>query len=525
MVRTMNDEACTTTNLREQFLKESIERLRDLETGLLNIEQGQDLMEQVRLIFRGFHGLKGIAGYVNTREIIDLSNAGESLLMQVRDDGVPFKPEWVDLLLQCHDELKNLIECFQRGQQPPDRWQGTLDQLKRIVAENEERTRDAEEESEERKLFRETAAPQISGLQVYFRKWKPGIPDKRLVAAVKRKLALFSSSAKKAGRPDLVEVVNSFLSKLEPRANATWTHEQIQEFTGVSDALKELLAKPHMGKPVRLSTPTIEPLRVPQPEPTSRFLEVKADYVDRLEALVSDFSMYTEAINHNLRKMRPLVKPRALLWLDGMESDLKKFAKALTHSCRRLHLVPLFTLFQRFPRLIRDLAKRGGKKIRLVVSGAEIELEKDHVEKLAEPLTHLIRNAVDHGLEPPKTRTESGKEPQGRIEIRASASKRMVTLEIRDDGRGIDFHKIRDKAVELGVYTRKQADSLPQEELMNLVFLTGLSTRSVADTISGRGVGMDIVRQAMTELGGTIEVDSVLNKGTTFRLRIPVELD
>lgn len=520
----MTEDASVTSNLKEQFLKESAERLRDLERGLLNIEQGQEVMDQVRLIFRGFHGLKGIAGYVKTREIIDLSNAGESLLMQVRDEGVPFKPEWVDLLLECHDELKRLVECFRSGTSPSDGWREKLERINGVVRENAGREASAEAEGEEAKLFKETADPQISGLEVYFRKWKPGLPDKRLIAAVKRKLALFSSSANKVGRADLARIATEHLNRLEQRKDVEWTRQQIQEFTEVGAELRSHVEAEKMGKLAQLRTPTLEPVRVPQPDEASRVLEIKADYVEMLEALVSDFTIYSAGISRNLKKMRPLVKPRALLWLDGMESDLKKFARALTLSCRRLHLVSLVPLFQRFPRLIRDLAKRGGKKVRLEVAGAETEMEKHQVEKLAEPMTHLIRNAVDHGLEPPEQRAAAGKDEQGVLQIRASLSKQTVTLEISDDGRGIDFDKIRARAVELGVYTQEQADSLPEEELMNLVFLTGLSTRSVADTISGRGVGMDIVREAVAELGGTVEVDSSVGKGTVFRLRIPLEL-
>ncbi len=521
----MNEDASVTTEIKEQFLKESAERLRDLEKGLLNIEQGLDVMDQVRLIFRGFHGLKGIAGYVKTREIIDLSNAGESLLMQIRDEGFPFKPEWVDLLLECHDELKNLVGSFRTDMPPSDGWREKRDRVNEVVQENAGRRAPADEEGEDVKLFKETADPQISGLELYFKKWNPGLPDKRLIAAVKRKLALFSTSARKAGREDLAEMATRSLNRLEQRKEAEWTSDQIAEFTGVGTELRSHLEADRAGKTARLQTPTTEPLRVPQPEEASRVLEIKTDYVEMLEALVSDFSIYTAGISRNIKKMKPLVKPRALLWLDGMESDLRKFARALTLSCRRLHLVSVFPLFQRFPRLIRDLAKRGGKKVRLDVRGAETEMEKHQVEKLAEPMTHLIRNAVDHGLEPPQERLAAGKDEQGVLEIKASVSQHTVILEISDDGRGIDFDAIRGKAVELGVYTQEQADTLPHEELMNLVFLTGLSTRSVADTISGRGVGMDIVREAMKELGGTVEVDSTLGKGTVFRLKIPLELD
>lgn len=511
--------------LKRQFLKESADRLRDMETGLLNIEQGLDVMEQVRLIFRGFHGLKGIAGYVNTREIIDLSNAGESMLMQVRDEGVPFRSEWVDLLLACHDHLKQLFDSYRAGEPPSDDWRESLDKINRIVEENAKGERSGAEEAHEERLFNETARPHISGMEVYFRKWKPGPADKRLVAAIRRKLALFAGAAEDAGRSDLAELAKERMDRLERFAAVDWSAEGIEEFTGIADELRSRLDNSSQAGSPTLRTPTIEPIRIPGTESVAQVMEIKADYVEALEGLVSDFTMYTEVISRNLKKMKPLVKPRAVPWLDGMESDMRKFARALTLSCRKLHLTPLITLFDRFPRLIRDLAKRKDKKVTLVIAGGETEVEKRQIEKLAEPMTHLIRNAVDHGLEPPAERTAAGKDIKGRLEIKASSSKRSVVLEVRDDGRGIDFGTIRAKAVALGVYTQEQADALPQHELMNLVFLTGLSTRSVADTISGRGVGMDIVREAVSELRGAVKVESAPGQGTVFTLTIPLELE
>jgi len=518
----MGDETPVSEKLKGQFLKEASERLKDLERGLLNIEQNQDLMSQIRLIFRGFHGLKGIAAYVNAREIIDLSNAGENLLMQVRDEGIPFRPQWVDLLLACHDDLKSLLEAFRSGRTPDSKWRERLVELQSIVRENVSPGQQGDVKEDQRKLFLETADAMINGLEIYLRKWKPGAPDKRLITAIKRKLALFSRSAADAGRADLVAVAERYLKRIDTHPGPVWTALQLEEFARVSEELRSTL-KQTTGSIDRGSDSSHD--AIPSEAPPKRHLEVNTDYVEMLEALVSDFSTYILGIRHDLNSMKPMMKPRAVSWLGGMESDLGKFARAFVISCRRLHLKPLSSLFERLPRLVRDLAKREAKNVQLVVSGGEVELEENQVEKLAEPLIHLLRNSLDHGIEKPEDRSIAGKNEKALIKVEASTSKGKVIVDVVDDGRGIDFEAIRRKAVELRLLSEEKAEKLPPTEMLDLIFLNGLSTKQIADTISGRGVGMDIVREAVKELGGTVDVDSTPGEGTRFRMKIPLELD
>lgn len=509
-------------DVRELFSKEAVERLKEVETGLLNIEQGHDLSDQIRLIFRGFHGLKGVAFYVNAREIIDLTNAGETLLMQVRDQGVAFRNEWVDVLLNCHDVLQALLQAFHDDIRPGDEWRGILDQLKKIIDENSTKRDSGSATDKGATLFTETAEAEIGGLQVYLKKWKPGVPDRRLVTALTRKLTLFSRSAENANRKDVVGAVDIAVRSLDHRKGDSWSIEQIEEYSRISQQLRDLVSKPSAPeKPKPVSTTTSEVHR----QATGRHVEIKVEYVEMLEALVSDFSVYSRSVTGQMTKMKSTMKSRPRLWLEGMSSDLTRFSHAFSQSLRRLHLVPVSTVFERFPRMVRDMAKRGGKNVTLSIVGAQIELEKDQVERLAEPITHLIRNAVDHGLETPEERRKAGKDEQATLCLQALSTKGLVTVEIRDDGRGIDFEAIRKKAVELNLYSADNVDDIPADELVNLIFLTGLSTKAIADTISGRGVGMDIVRQAVEELEGDVEVESEPGKGTTFRLKIPFDLD
>jgi two-component system, chemotaxis family, sensor kinase CheA len=520
----MAEDKVVSKKISEQFHKEARERLKDIERGLLNLEQDMDLKEQVRLIFRGFHGLKGIAGYVDARDIIDISNAGESLLTQIRDSGITFRQDWIDLLLKIHDDLQGLLDRFDDEKKLAVRWTDRLQQLNAIVDRNRS-YQCAEPPSEEAtKLFLDTADAQLGGLDQFLSKWNPGIPDPRLLAAVKRKLKLFTKGAAKAGITDVDGLVGPALILLDKRQQDSWNRDEIRDFCGISDRLRSITKATNIAASPAPGTGAAIEAAASQ-ETSERRIDIKAAYVEMLEALVSDFTVYAHRVSHDLDGMKPMIKQRAHPWLQGMESDLKRFANAFAQSCRRLHLVPLSSLFERFPRLVRDIAKREGKTVEMVVKGQETELEKDQVEKLAEPLVHLVRNAADHGLETPEERRKSGKSEIGVISLEALQVKHTVTIRIADDGRGIDFDGIRDKAVKLGLMTREKAVSLLPEELMDLIFLSGLSTTEIANTISGRGVGMDIVQQSVKELDGRIELESEPGKGTTFILTVPLNLD
>ena len=317
--------------------------------------------------------------------------------------------------------------------------------------------------------------------------------------------------------------MNSSLDALDANENKEWTQEEIDSFIAISEELR-MLIKPSA---YRAHQEVVDKYRadLDAAYPMTRRLEINPEYVEMMEALISDFTVYTERVRKELERMKPLMKSRAHLWLNGMSSDMDRFAHAFAESCRRLHLVALSTIFDRLPRLVRDVAKRKDKTVQLEIIGGEVELDKNQVEKLAEPLEHLIRNAVDHGLELPNERKIQGKSEKGTLAVRAYAEKGSVTIEIEDDGTGIDFDAVRRKAAELKLVGQDKSKSMPAEELMQFVFLTGLSTKDVPDTISGRGVGMDIVRQAIRELGGQLEVESKPAKGTLFRLTIPFNQD
>ena len=203
--------------------------------------------------------------------------------------------------------------------------------------------------------------------------------------------------------------------------------------------------------------------------------------------------------------------------LDMVTADLRE-------SVMKARMQPVSNIFSKMPRIVRDVSQLLGRKVRLEMEGQETELDKSLLEAIKDPLTHAVRNSLDHGIEPPKTRIAAGKNPEGTLKLRAAQEGSHVVIEVSDDGAGISAEKIRNKAIERGLIAAETAAQLPERELLNLIFLPGFSTAAAVTSVSGRGVGMDVVKTNVEKIGGKVELESRVGKGTTMRLRIPLTL-
>ena len=203
---------------------------------------------------------------------------------------------------------------------------------------------------------------------------------------------------------------------------------------------------------------------------------------------------------------------------------LGRISATLQDVVMQARMVPVAQVFNRFPRMIRDMAKEMGKEIKLVISGEETELDRRVIDELADPLVHIIRNAVDHGLEDPAARVAAGKPPQGRLDLLAYYEGNSVVIEVKDDGRGISLEKLREKAIAEGFISPAEAETMGEEETLNLIFTSGFSTAARVSSVSGRGVGLDAVRTKIESLNGSIDLETELGVGTVFRIKIPLTL-
>ena len=196
----------------------------------------------------------------------------------------------------------------------------------------------------------------------------------------------------------------------------------------------------------------------------------------------------------------------------------------LRESVMKARMQPVSNIFSKMPRIVRDLSQSLGRRVRLQVEGQDTELDKSLLEAIKDPLTHAVRNSLDHGIEPPEIRQAAGKDPEGTLKLRAAQEGSHVIIEVSDDGAGISVEKIRQKAIERGLITAERAARQSERELLQLIFVPGFSTAAAVTNVSGRGVGMDVVRTNVEKIGGKVEIDSRVGKGTTLRLRIPLTL-
>jgi two-component system chemotaxis sensor kinase CheA len=268
----------------------------------------------------------------------------------------------------------------------------------------------------------------------------------------------------------------------------------------------------------------------PAPEPlpqtlVENILRVEAGRIDNVLNLVGELiigkSMLQQALSE-LGKRYPK-EPLRGRFADAMALQ-SRVLNDLQRSVMKIRMVPVDQLFRRFPRIVRDVARQCGREVDLELSGKETDLDKGILDAIAEPLTHLVRNAVSHGIEPSEERRRLGKPPRGRIRLNAYHQGNQVVVEISDDGRGIDAQRIRAKATELGMVTAEEAARLSEAETLDLIFRPGFSTAEEVTEVSGRGVGMDVVQSVLQRLKATIQVETHIGQGTTFRLKLPLTL-
>ena len=255
---------------------------------------------------------------------------------------------------------------------------------------------------------------------------------------------------------------------------------------------------------------------VPVSAPESS-LRVHVKLLDRLMTLAGELVL---ARNQLVRAVASDDEPA----VDATTQRVGLITSELQEAIMSTRMQPLGNVFNKFQRMVRDLSRDLGKEINLIIEGEEVELDKAVIEAIGDPLTHLVRNGADHGIETPEVRRQAGKPPQATLKLNARHEAGQVIIEVTDDGAGIDPRKVKDKAVALGLYDRNRLEAMSDKELVKLIFLPGFSTAKQVTDISGRGVGLDVVHTNLTKLGGAIDVDSQPGLGTTFRIKIPLTL-
>lgn len=259
--------------------------------------------------------------------------------------------------------------------------------------------------------------------------------------------------------------------------------------------------------------------------PSARVLKVDQSKIDRLMNLIGEMVVTKNSLPYLARRAEDEFGVRELAReIKAQYAVINRIAEEMQDAIMQIRLLPVSFIFQRFPRLVRDLSRKLGKEVELILEGEETEADKSIIESLADPLIHLVRNSLDHGIEPPEVRRAAGKPPVGRLLIRAQQESDRVIIEVSDDGRGIDPAVVKRKAYERGLIDENQLERISDQEAQNLIFAPGFSTAEQVTDLSGRGVGMDVVRTALERIGGTVELQSAVGQGTSIRLSLPLSM-
>jgi two-component system, chemotaxis family, sensor kinase CheA len=500
----------------ELFVTEAEENIANLENGLLRLEREGDAA-LVAELFRYAHTLKGSAGAAGLVEMSQLAHAMENLLDEVRNGKRNVTSELVDTLLECVDVLRAMVLALRDGEKQPD-----PSLLVRKLSAFSEEQRNQSDTSDQKVSM--SSGGICATLNIFIKPECP-MPSARafqayLIMSRYGEITFLDPpvSEIQAGRAKYRLVAQVKL----PDDNSL--SEMEQELTRFGDLVVEVQRQKDGQKISEIVTAQREVETSAAPQAELQSVRVSIEQMDALLNLVGELVIERARLERGVRKVAELNGNGIAEELQGVTERVSRIVSQLQEALTRTRMVPLNVVFARFPRLVRELARSMNKRVQLKIEGEDTEIDRALVEKLNECLVHLIRNAIDHGIEPPDERTAAGKPPEGLIEISASQSEGSVIVVVRDDGRGIDPNKIRRKAIERGLLTEEQASSLSDDDAIQFIFRSGFSTKEEVSEVSGRGVGMDAVKAAMEQIGGTIDLHSQIGAGTTVTLRLPLTL-
>jgi two-component system chemotaxis sensor kinase CheA len=469
--------------LLQDFLTEATELLSDVDNKLVELEKRPNDKALLNDIFRGFHTIKGGAGFLNVNELVELCHRTENLFDKLRNGGLTLTPEIMDVILTATGVVRNMFGFLAQSQLPEAADPSLMSALDAVLSGQ---------------YSAAAAAP------------KNAEPDP-VPAQVP------SADAAEDG-PDWHALYHA-VTGTEPAAQA-----KPQEAGAIVPASAGQVAAPANTAPARPKPATATPAA---PQPAAKETTIRVDTA-RLD-MVLNLSGEIGLTKNRLTCLRASIlagknDAETLKALDEAVSSLDLLVGDLQNAVMKTRMQPIGRLFQKYPRLARDLARQLGKDVELVISGEETEIDKTMIEDLNDPLVHLVRNAVDHGVESTEERTAAGKPAKSLVRLSAMQAGDHIVIEIADDGKGMRPDTIRRKAIEKGLIDTETANSLDDRQCLNLIFLPGFSTKDQISDVSGRGVGMDVVRTNIQKLNGRIDINSQPGHGTTITISLPLTL-
>jgi two-component system chemotaxis sensor kinase CheA len=518
------------------FFDEAKEYVETLNNGILTLENNPGDKETIDAVFRAAHSLKGMAATMGFENLTELTHKMENMLDRVREGKLVVTTEFIDLLLQGLDNIQFLVEKIREsdGEEPAGiNLEGFIEELasygqKAAAASDSSYQDDSEDlnddfsfnlsQAEKKDLEKEKKDKE----RIYHLKAVLDEADFQSVRAfmMLKKIEEIGKIFKSVPAKDEIEDSEDAISDLNVYA-LSWLP---------ADEFKEELAEVSGVEVINFSE--IESLEMDEEDEgennKSLHAEHKVNSFQSSSTVRVDISKLDTLMN---MVGELLINKTRLQSLDIQKSkfneiipQLDRVTMELHHIVMQIRMVPVGVMFSRFPRMIRDLSNKMNKEINFVMKGQETELDRSIIDELSDPLTHLLRNAIDHGIEKPEERRSKGKDEEGQIELRAYQQGSEIIIEVNDDGAGIDADIIGRKAVEKGIVSEEEVEQMEKRDILDFVFHPGFSTASEVTDVSGRGVGMDIVKNVVKKLDGQISIESELGKGSTFTISLPLTL-
>ncbi|MBI3285977.1 MAG: chemotaxis protein CheA [Burkholderiales bacterium] len=465
-------------DMLKEFVVEALDLATNVEEHLLTLERNPGDMNTLNAVFRSFHTIKGGAGFMNLSAMVSACHLTENLFDALRTGQVPVTPEAIEAALEASGFVADQLTALNNGTEP-DQLSTMPKSLERMLTDAIEMKGSGKQAAAEPKAAAASAPPAVASTaaagvgasidwEAYFR-------------AVTPVDTLPEAAAQVAPEKEEYEAVKSSLSGVDVKTNAPAKEESIR-----IDAVKLNVLLEVAGESVQA-----------------------ANQAAVLLEKLSQFKFDGQAA--------PLMSA-----LTETLTRASRYSTELQRATLATRMQPVGRLFQKFPRLVRELARDLGKDVDLNIAGAETEVDRVVVDSLYDPLVHMLRNALDHGIETAEERVATNKPPRASILLKAWQEASSVMIEVTDDGKGMDAQRLRDKAIAKGLISAH--DARTDDEAFQLVFLPGFSTKEVASSVSGRGVGMDVVKTAVERHRGAIRIASQLGAGTTFLIRLPIEL-
>ena len=566
----------------EIFLDETNEHLQSLNTQILSLEQDPENMDTINEIFRAAHSLKGMAGTMGYKRMQTLTHDMENVFSEVRNGTIKVKADMIDVLFQCLDALEEYNTNIRESSDEGTNDNGALiKRLNDIMSGGSGDDSAAAAQAPEKQAAAPAAGGGFAGIKLNESQ------QNVLSEAIKQGKSVYGLTVKvqescilKAARAFLVfkaieetsEIIVSDPSSqdiedekfdlhfsliivseadLEEVLTAARSVSEIEEVTGsvmnlddvgaveleeshAAETAEPVSAAPAETAQAPAETPAApaEAAQTPAPTPApaakkapvnkpvvNRTVRVDIEKLDTLMNLVSEL-----IIAKNSLVSASAMSGNSSQAVNEQIEYLESVTTSLHESVMKVRMVPIESTVNKFPRMVRDLQKKLGKKMELYMSGEETELDRTVVDQIGDPLMHLLRNSADHGLESAAVRKERGKPEVGSIFLDAYQDGNNVVIEVRDDGNGIDTKAVKNKAIERGVITPEQGEAMSEKEIIDLLFNAGFSTAKVVSDVSGRGVGLDVVKSMIESLSGEVEVKSKLGEGSTWTIRLPLTL-